>query len=83
MYNHNINFKFLSIQIKPEWKYGAQYALNTVQPVMFYDSWTNSEPLSNYEHHTEIYKYINAAKGRYPNDLELFKLCKRRYNKTT
>jgi len=30
---------------------------------MFYDSWTNSEPLANYEHHTEIYEYIHSVKG--------------------
>lgn len=49
--------------IKPAWNFGARFPMDTIQPVMFYDSWTNSEPLANYEHHTEIYKYIHSVKG--------------------
>jgi len=41
---------------------------------MFYDSWTNSEPLANYEQHTEIYKYISSVKG---------KLCDYSFKNTT
>ncbi|XP_026807677.1 aminopeptidase N-like isoform X1 [Rhopalosiphum maidis] len=60
-----VNFlKIVNIDhIKPAWNFGTRFPLDTIQPVMFYDSWTNSEPLANYEHHTEIYKYINSVKG--------------------
>lgn len=34
---------------------------------MFYDSWTNSEPLANYEHHTDLYQYIQSVKGYISN----------------
>ncbi|KAL4092083.1 hypothetical protein QTP88_026654 [Uroleucon formosanum] len=49
--------------IKPAWNFGTRFPMDTIQPVMFYDSWTNSQPLANYEHHTEIYKYIHSVKG--------------------
>ncbi|XP_027836692.1 aminopeptidase N-like isoform X3 [Aphis gossypii] len=60
-----VNFlKIVNIDhIKPDWNFGTRFSLDTVQPVMFYDSWTNSEPLANYEQHTEIYKYISSVKG--------------------
>jgi len=50
-------------KIKPTWNFGTRFPLETIQPVMFYDSWTNSEPLANYEHHTEIYEHIHSVKG--------------------
>lgn len=38
---------------------------------MFYDSWTNSEPLADYEHHTEEYDHIHSDKGL----LEYYIIC--------
>ncbi|XP_025199927.1 aminopeptidase N-like isoform X2 [Melanaphis sacchari] len=60
-----VNFlKIVNIDhIKPAWNFGTRFPLDNIQPVMFYDSWTNSEPLANYEHHSEIYKYISSVKG--------------------
>ncbi|XP_050545473.1 aminopeptidase Ey-like [Daktulosphaira vitifoliae] len=56
--------KIMSINnIHPNWSFGARYSFDTLQKVMFYDSFTNTESLARNDESSKLYKFISPVKG--------------------
>ncbi|VVC25573.1 ERAP1-like C-terminal domain,Peptidase M1, membrane alanine aminopeptidase, N-terminal [Cinara cedri] len=52
-----------SDNILPGWNLEARFQLDNIQPVMFYDSFTNSKSLSDIGYRSNKFKYISSHKG--------------------